>query len=153
MGGINNTEDKSHPQDKEKQNRVELKVQQTIKSATKPRTEVHIIQLEWWFFFWILKQNIYVFNREKIIYGLAREKEMTTHSSILAWEIPCTEKPGRLQSMQLQRVGHDWATKQSNKWVAIPTNQTLKPKQQMLLEHFFPGELTPEHVVKFNNNY
>ena len=46
MGGINNTGDKSHPQDKEKQNRVELKVQQTIKSATKPRTEVHIIQLE-----------------------------------------------------------------------------------------------------------
>ena len=35
------------------------------------------------------------------------EKEMVTHSSILAWEIPWTEKPGRLQSMGLQRVGHD----------------------------------------------
>ena len=44
----------------------------------------------------ILKQNIYAFNGEKNIYGLAREKEMATHSSILAWEIPCTEKPGRL---------------------------------------------------------
>ena len=33
------------------------------------------------------------------------EKEMATHSSILAWEIPWTEKPGRLQSMGLQRVG------------------------------------------------
>ena len=32
------------------------------------------------------------------------EKEMATHSSILAWEIPWTEKPGRLQSMGLQRV-------------------------------------------------
>ena len=35
------------------------------------------------------------------------EKEMATHSSILAWEIPWTEKPGGLQSMGLQRVGHD----------------------------------------------
>ena len=38
------------------------------------------------------------------------EKEMVTHSSILAWRIPWTEKPGRLQSMGSQRVGHDWAT-------------------------------------------
>ena len=35
------------------------------------------------------------------------EKEMATHSSILAWRIPCMEKPGRLQSMGLQSVGHD----------------------------------------------
>ena len=35
------------------------------------------------------------------------EKEMATHSSILAWEIPQTEEPGRLQSMESQRVGHD----------------------------------------------
>ena len=35
------------------------------------------------------------------------EKEMATHSSILAWRIPWTEKPGRLQSMGLQRVRHD----------------------------------------------
>ena len=35
------------------------------------------------------------------------EKEMATHSSILAWEIPRTEDPGELQSMALQRVGHD----------------------------------------------
>ena len=35
------------------------------------------------------------------------EKEMVTHSSILAWRIPWTEKPDRLQSMGLQRVGHD----------------------------------------------
>ena len=33
------------------------------------------------------------------------EKEMATHSSILAWEIPWTEEPGGLQSMGLQRVG------------------------------------------------
>ena len=34
------------------------------------------------------------------------EKEMATHSSILAWEMPGTEEPGGLQSMGLQRVGH-----------------------------------------------
>ena len=35
------------------------------------------------------------------------EKGMVTHSSILAWRIPWTEDPGRLQSMGSQRVGHD----------------------------------------------
>ena len=34
------------------------------------------------------------------------EKEMVTHSNILAWSIPRTEEPGRLQSIGLQRVGH-----------------------------------------------
>ena len=35
------------------------------------------------------------------------EKEMATHASTLAWKIPWTEEPGRLQSMGSQRVGHD----------------------------------------------
>ena len=35
------------------------------------------------------------------------EKEMVNHSSILAWRIPWTEKPGRLQSMGSQKVGHN----------------------------------------------
>ena len=39
------------------------------------------------------------------------EKEMATHSSILAWRIPWTEEPGRLRSMGLQRVRHNWASK------------------------------------------
>ena len=38
-----------------------------------------------------------------------REKEMAPHSSTLAWRISWTEKPGRLQSMGSQRVGHDWS--------------------------------------------
>ena len=37
------------------------------------------------------------------------EKEMATHSSTLAWKIPWTEEPGRLQSMGSQRIG-DWVT-------------------------------------------
>ena len=35
------------------------------------------------------------------------EKEMAIHSSTIAWKIPWTEEPGRLQSMESQRVGHD----------------------------------------------
>ena len=35
------------------------------------------------------------------------EKEMTTHSSIVTWTIPWMEEPGRLQSMESQRVGHE----------------------------------------------
>ena len=42
------------------------------------------------------------------------EKETAIHSSILAWRIPRTEEPGGLQSTGLQRVGHDWVTKQSD---------------------------------------
>ena len=38
------------------------------------------------------------------------EKQMATHSSILAWRTPWTEKPGQLQSMGLQRIGHDLVT-------------------------------------------
>ena len=40
------------------------------------------------------------------------EKEMATHFSILAWKIPWIEEPGRLQSMELQRVGDDLMTQQ-----------------------------------------
>ena len=40
------------------------------------------------------------------------EKEMATHSGVLPWEIPWTKEFGALQSMGLQRVGYDLATKQ-----------------------------------------
>ena len=40
------------------------------------------------------------------------QKKMATYPSILAWEIPWTEEPGGLQSMGLQRDGHDFMTKQ-----------------------------------------
>ena len=49
--------------------------------------------------------------RETQVQSLDREdpleKEMATHSSTLAWKIPWTEEPGRLQSMGSQKVGHD----------------------------------------------
>ena len=55
--------------------------------------------------------------RETRVWSLSREdpleKEMAIHSSILAWRIPWTEKPSRLQSTGSQRVGHNWATSPS----------------------------------------
>ena len=51
------------------------------------------------------------YNAGDLVRLLAREdpleKEMATHSNILAWKIPRTEEPGKLQSMELQRVGHN----------------------------------------------
>ena len=50
-------------------------------------------------------------NSQAIVFGLScrlnLEKAMVTHSSTLAWKIPWTEEPGRLQFMGLRRVGHD----------------------------------------------
>ena len=50
---------------------------------------------------------------------------MATHSSILAWKIPWTEEAGWLQSMGLQRVGHDLATKQAVQLLLILQVLTL----------------------------
>ena len=47
------------------------------------------------------------------------EKEMASHSSILAWEIPWTEESGGLQSMGSQRVRHDLVTKQQQQYVCM----------------------------------
>ena len=47
------------------------------------------------------------------------EKEMATHSSVLAWEMPWTEEPGRLQSMGSQRVEYILATKQQSLFLSM----------------------------------
>ena len=59
------------------------------------------------------------------------EKEMVTHSSILAWEIPQAEEPSGLQSMGPQRVGHNRATEQT-------------PGDVLHLPHGLSKELLPE---------
>ena len=73
------------------------------------------------------------------ISGLERslEKEMATHSSILAWRIPWTEKPGRLQSMGLQRVRHNWATNTFREcyWERVTI---LSFMFEIWFEHFWP---------------
>ena len=55
------------------------------------------------------------------------EKEMATHSSILAWRIPWMEEPGGLQPMGLQRVGHDWATSLSLSLSYTGLKKTITP--------------------------
>ena len=50
--------------------------------------------------------SFYVFISHVLVFS---KKAMATHSSSLAWKIPWTEEPGRLQSLGLLRVGHDWA--------------------------------------------
>ena len=52
----------------------------------------------------VLKHNFY-----NILQAVLLEKEMETHSSILAWRIPGTEEPGGLPSVVLYRVGRDWS--------------------------------------------
>ena len=60
------------------------------------------------------------------------EKEMATHSRILAGRIPWTEEPGGLQSMGLQRVGHDSVTKQQN--YNISNSEEM---QMLLISNYF----------------
>ena len=48
------------------------------------------------------------------------EEEMALHSSILAWEIPWAEEPGRRQSMGSQRVRHDLAIQQQQQFISSP---------------------------------
>ena len=59
----------------------------------------------------VFSPNLYYAMQETQVQSLGwedpLEKEMATHSSILAWRIPWTEEPGRLQSMGSQRVGHN----------------------------------------------
>ena len=54
------------------------------------------------------------------------EKEMAIHSSTLAWKIPWTEEPDRLQSTGSQRVGHDWATSLSLSLFIRPPSGDLR---------------------------
>ena len=55
------------------------------------------------------------------------EKEMATHSCILAWKIPWTKEPSRLQSMGLQRVRHDWMTSLSFSFTSLTCSPAIQP--------------------------
>ena len=60
-----------------------------------------------------------------IVYGCILDKEMATHSSILAWRIPGTGEPGGLPSMGSHRVGHDCSDLAFvHGYIAIETNKT-----------------------------
>ena len=64
------------------------------------------------------------------------EKEMATHSSILAWKISWTEEPGGLQSMGSQRVGHDWVTYIKYAVTAYLNKWNLKSNSSVQQPHF-----------------
>ena len=59
------------------------------------------------------------------------EKAMATHSSILAWKIPWTEEPGRLQSMGSQRVGHNWATSLQREFRVESRNESPRALEKL----------------------
>ena len=88
------------------------------------------------------------------------KQEMATHSSILAWEIPWTEKPGRLQSMGSQRVRHNLATKQhgvssSHVWMwELDHKEGWAPKnwcfQTVMLENTLESHLDCKEIKPVN---
>ena len=63
---------------------------------------------------------------------------MATHSSILAWKIPRTEKPGGMQSTGLQRIGHE---KQLSMHACVISKEGMERTgmQEELQAHFYPG--------------
>ena len=86
------------------------------------------------------------------------EKEIAIHSSTLAWKIPWTEEPDRLQSMGSQRVGHDWATSHftllseasfiyiTSMYVCIRHKWYIRPHRQNILRTNFIKKKKNLHV-------
>ena len=72
----------------------------------------------------------------------ALEKEMATHSSILAWKISWTEEPGGMQSMGSQRVGHDWAANTN-------TNKGVRNFEKISLKEMCSFALSPSCCLEF----
>ena len=66
------------------------------------------------------------------------EKATASHSSTLAWKIPWTEEPGRLQSMGSQRVRHDWATSLSFYIIKLVTVSLVRGNKRGTRVVFFP---------------
>ena len=84
------------------------------------------------------------------------EKGMAIHSSILAWRVPWTEEPDGLQSMGLQRVGHDWVTNAStfflcslyNSSKTVRTGWELLPEVKVTFSHPTPPPGGEKYSVK-----
>ena len=118
---------------------VPLTGRQTLLTTAVPGTSC---QCGLFFFFWLeddcfialqccvgfCHTSTWISHKYTYISPLLTEKALAPHSSTLAWKIPGTEEPGRLQSMGPLRVGHDWATSLSlfifmhwsRKWQPIP---------------------------------
>ena len=68
------------------------------------------------------------------------EEGMAVYSSILAWRTSWTEEPGRLQSMRLQRVGHNWATNTFTFHCSLCSSTSKKAEENTLIT-FIVGKL------------
>ena len=66
-------------------------------------------------------------------------KGMATHVSILAWRTPCTEEPGRLQSMGSQRVKHDWRTNWGRQREKEKDRERLRGSGLELIRNYIPN--------------
>ena len=93
---------------------------------TQNKSYQHLQEKFWlWMFNWKIKTH---FHR------IFTEKAMAPHSSTLAWKIPWTEEPGRLQSMGLLGVWHDWATSLSL-FTFMHWRRKWQPTPMFLLEN------------------
>ena len=89
----------------------------------------------WWAeVHWVAKSQTRLSNFTLTFHFHALEKEMATHSSVLAWRIPGTGEPGGLPSMGSHRVGHDWSDLAAAAWT--PCSSTYKP----ILSHPLPPQ-------------
>ena len=103
----------------------------TLKPHPSMWLNLGIMPVKWW---WALNEVIWegtTFDRTSV---LIMEKAMAPHSSTLAWKIPWTEEPGRLQSMGSLGVGHNWAT-----FLSLSTFMPWRRKWQPT-PVFLPGE-------------
>ena len=80
------------------------------------------------------------------------EEGMATCSSILAWRIPWTEGPGRLQPIALQRVGHDWAlmNQKTNENKLTWENQTKVKKRKVKKKNVYLEETQENWIIPPN---
>ena len=72
---------------------------------------------------------------------MSQEKEMATHSSVLAWEIPWTEEPGGLQFMGLQRDKNNWGTEH------MLLDADVRTHWPLLRQTYINGECKLENTV------
>ena len=100
----------------------------------------------WEFKSWLSRFSIfhtYIYWSMKVL-----EKGLATHSSILAWRIPRTEESGGLQSIGLQRVGHDWSDLAAAAVADLDEVVKLGPLYEETPETFLPFPLLCENTSR-----
>ena len=80
----------------------------------------------------------------------ALEKEMATHSSVLAWRIPGMGEPGGLPSMGLHRVGHDWSDLAIKVKRALTVTLNCIHTRKEIINKVYKKEIAPSHWIWIN---